>query len=141
MIGAFSMSETTGERTIPLLEEQLSVGKAQVVTDRLRVSTTVEERPVLIEEVVERGELHVERIAVDRAVAEAPAPRQDGDTLIVSIVEERLVVKKRLFVIEELHITRTSSSERVAIPETVRRMRATVERDDPAASRGRDSDG
>lgn len=128
------------DRIIPLLEEQLNVTKTQVVTDQLRVSTAVEERDVLIEDVVERGGLHVERIEVERLVAEAPEPRQEGDTLIVSIVEERLIVEKRLFVIEELHITRTSTIERVAFPETIRTMRATVEHAS-TPSTGREIDG
>ena len=118
-----------------------------MVTDRLRVSTRIEERPVLIEDVVERGNLSVARVAVERAVSEAPAPREEGSTLIVSIVEERLFVEKRLFVVEELHITRTTTTERVAIPETVRTMRATVERapvseaTPSSQAPGRDSDG
>ncbi len=135
------MVSDSNERMIPLFEEQLSVGKTEVVTDRLRVSTTVEERPVLIEDVVERGNLRVERIAVDRAVAEAPEPRQEGDVLIVSIVEERLVVEKRLFVVEELHIIRSSTVERVAIPETIRTMRATVEHAPASEATARDTDG
>ncbi|WP_242154466.1 YsnF/AvaK domain-containing protein [Sphingomonas sp. BAUL-RG-20F-R05-02] len=114
-------------RTIPLYEEQLEIDKVQTVTDRVQVSTHVDEHTVLLEDTVERGNLTIERIAVDRAVTEAPEPRQEGDTLIVSLVEERLVVEKRLFVIEELRITRTSTTEHVAIPETVRTMRATVE--------------
>lgn len=135
------MQDDDPERTIPLFEEQLHVRKADVVTDEVRVTTSVEERAVLIGEDVERGDLHVERIAVERAVAEAPAPRQDGDTLIVSIVEERVVVEKRLFVIEELHITRTTTTERVTIPETVRTMRATVEHARPSSMTGRETDG
>ena len=122
------MTNEADLRTIPLYEEQVSVAKTQVVTDHLRVSTVVEARPVLIEDVIERGDLHVERFTVERAVAELPAPRQDGQTLIVSIVEERLVVEKRMFVIEELHITRTGTTEHIAIPETVRTMRASIER-------------
>ncbi|WP_242154884.1 YsnF/AvaK domain-containing protein [Sphingomonas sp. BAUL-RG-20F-R05-02] len=114
------------KRTIPLYEEQLEIDKLQTVTDRVKVSTHVDERTVLLEDTVERGDLTIERIAVDRAVTEAPEPRQEGDTLIVSLIEERLVVEKRLFVIEELRITRTSTTEHVAIPATVRTMRATV---------------
>ena len=116
------------ERTIPLFEEQLDVVKVEAVTDRLHVSTHVDERAVLVEDTVERGGLTVERYAVDRAVEKAPEPRQDGDTLIVSVVEERIVIEKKLFVIEELHITRISTTESVAIPETVRSMRAVIER-------------
>ena len=125
---------------IPLLEEQLHVTKSDIVTDRLSVVTSVEERQVVVEQDIERGQLQIERIAVDRAVEEAPAPYQKGDTLIVSIVEERLVVEKRLFVVEELRITRTVSTEHVAIPATIRAMRATVEHT-PTTSTGRDTDG
>ncbi len=135
------MQDYDPERTFPIVEEQLHVGKADVVTDEVRVTTSVEERAVLIEEDIERGDLHVERIAVERAVAEAPEPRQDGETLIVSIVEERIVVEKRLFVVEELRITRTTTTERVTIPETVRTMWATVEHVQPSSITGRETDG
>ena len=130
------MTSGDRERTIPLHQEQLEITKVAAVTDRLHVSTHVEERAVLIEDTVERGDLLVERIAVDRVVEEVPEPRREGDTLIVSVVEERLVVEKRLFVVEELRITRTSTTEHVAIPETVRTMRATVERADPTPATG-----
>lgn len=129
--------QSADERTIPLFEEQLDVGKVEAVTDRLHVSTHVEERSVLVEETVERGNLTVERFAVDRAVETAPEPRQDGNTLIVSVVEERLVIEKRLFVIEELHITRVTTTESVALPETVRSMRAVIERADSSAPTGK----
>lgn len=130
---------------IALHEERIEVTKAEVVTDQLRVATTVDTRPILLEETVARGNLHIERIAVDWPVAQAPEPREENGTLIVSVVEERLVVEKRLFVVEELRITRTTSRERVSIAETVRTMSATVERVPPASSSttatGRDSDG
>ena len=121
------MTQGDDERTIPLYQEHVSIEKTEAVTDRLRVSTRVEERVVLVEEDVERGHLTVERVAVERAVSQAPEPRQEGDTLIVSVVEERLVVEKRLFVVEELRITRTGTTEHVSQTETVRTMRATVE--------------
>ena len=124
------------ERSIPLYQEQVSVLKQDVISDRLRVTTSVEERAVLIEETVERGALQVERIAVERPVTEAPAPRQDGDTLVLCVVEERLIVEKRLFVIEEVRITRTATVEHVAISETVRTMRATVAHADVVAPAG-----
>ena len=130
------MSQGDSERTIPLYQEHVSVQKAEAVTDRLRVMTHVEERYIVVEEDVERGQLMVERVAIERPVSQAPEPRQEGDTLIVSIVEERLVVEKRLFVIEELRITRTTATEHVSIPETVRTMRATVEHTDPSPPTG-----
>lgn len=121
-------TESEQERRLPLIAEEIQVGKADVVTDRVRVTTGVDERAVLVDTTVERGELRIERVPVERAVAAAPDPRQDGDTTIISVVEERLVVEKRLFVVEELRITRTRLTERVTIPDTVRTMHATVER-------------
>ena len=120
------------ERTIPLYQERIGIEKTETVTDRLRVSTHVEERVVLVEDDVERGQLSVERVAVERAVPQAPEPRQEGDTLIVSVVEERLVVEKRLFVVEELRITRTGTTEHITQTETVRTTRARVEHADPS---------
>lgn len=130
------MTQGDNERTIPLYQEHIDVEKVQAITDRLRVSTHVEERFVLVEESVDHGQLSVERVAVERAVSQAPEPRQDGDTLIVSVVEERLVVEKRLFVIEELRITRTSTTEHVSQTEMVRTMRASVEHAEPSPATG-----
>jgi uncharacterized protein (TIGR02271 family) len=123
---------------IPLLKEELSIEASEVVTDRVRVTTHVQEREVLVEHVDEQGELVVERRAVDRQVEFAPEPVQEGDTLIVSLVEERLVVEKRLFVIEEVRITRTSTSRTVATPMILRTMQASVEQEDQNKTQGRD---
>ena len=116
---------------VPLVEEQLSVAKREVETDRVRVRTVVDAEEVLVEETLSTGQVDVTRIATDREVAAAPAPYEDGDTLVISVVEERLVVEKRLFVVEELRVTRSSHDEAVSIPVALRRMRAVIERDDP----------
>lgn len=119
------MSANTEDLTrIPIVEEQLFVDKVDVVTDKIRVSTTVQTRDVVVEDVVRRGELGIERTAVDREVGEAPPPRHEGDVLVISVVEERLV--KRLFVIEEVRIRQTTTTEPVSLPATLRTMRATV---------------
>ena len=135
------MSHSDDDRTIPLYAEQIEVRKAAVISDHVRVRTSVDERSVLVEEQLERGGLQIERMAVDRPVTTAPEPRQEGETLVVSVVEERLVVEKRLFVVEEVRISRTSTTEHVAIPETVRTMRAAIERTDQPSSIGREIDG
>ncbi len=112
---------------IPIIEEEVTVDKVAVTTDAVRVHTSVETHDILVEDQLERGVLRIERIAVDRAVDVAPAPRDEGDTTIVSVVEERLVIEKRLFVVEEVHVTRERTQERVVIPVTLRRTQATIE--------------
>lgn len=121
------MISDADEVRVPLVEERVQVEKVEVETDRVRVRTVVDEHSETIEQVLRTGRLEVRHIPFDQEVAEAPAPRQDGDTLIVSIMEERLV--KRLFLVEEVHITQSSHAEAVSVPVSLRRMRAVVEQD------------
>lgn len=121
------MISDADEVRVPLVEERVQVEKVEVETDRVRVRTVVDEHSEIIEQVLQTGRLDVRHIPLDQEVAEAPAPRQDGDTLIVSIVEERLV--KRLFLVEEVHITQSSHAKAVSVPVSLRRMRAVVEQD------------
>ena len=75
--------------------------------------------------------VEVTRVPVNREVSEAPPIRMEGDITVVPVVEERLVIEKRLFLVEELHLTRTATTEQVEVPTTLRRMRAVVERETP----------
>ena len=113
---------------MPVVEEELHVSKRQAETDRVRVRTRVDERQVMVEEQLETGRLDIRHVPIDREVEAAPPSRWDGDVLIVPLVEERLVVEKRLFVTEELHIRRVAEREDVRIPTTLRSMRGEVER-------------
>ena len=53
-----------------------------------------------------RDDCEVKRVPVRRLIDKPVEPRQEGDTWIVPLVEEVLVVEKRLLLREELHITR-----------------------------------
>lgn len=130
------MTKKSPSDRLQLVEEQLHVGKRLVETDRVQIRTVVEERAVTLEDCVERGSLDVERVAMDQEVAVAPPPREEGDMLVISVVEERVEIVKRLFLVEELRVRRTSVTEAVSIPATVRTMRAVVERSDVQLTTG-----
>lgn len=121
--------EDEDELRVPLVEETVSIQRREVETDRVRVRTVVDAEDVLVEEQLRVGQLDVARVRVEREVAEAPEPYREGDTLVIPIVEERLVIEKRLFVVEELRVTGTSREEAVQIPVSLRRTRAVVERE------------
>ena len=65
-------------------------------------------------------------------VDEAPAPRRDGDTTILSVVEEVLVVERRLRLVEEVHVTEVRSEYRAPQTVSLRREEVNVERLAPA---------
>ena len=114
---------------IPIVEEQAHVAKRMVEGERVSVRTEVHTREELVTGTLTVEALDVERRPVERAVSAAPPPREEGDATIISIVEERLVVSKQLYVVEEVIVRRIASQEPVSAPVTLRAMRAVVEHD------------
>lgn len=105
----------------PVMQEQLEVGKRKVDTGKgVRIHKTVSEQEKLLDEPLLREQLTVVHVPVGRVVAESDVPqmRYEGDTLIVPVLEEVLVVQKQLVLKEEVHITR--QRQHVASPRTVR---------------------
>lgn len=101
-----SFEELTASVVVPVVEEELRVGKRVVETGRVRVRKTVHEREETVDEPLMREEYDVERVPVDEFVDAPVGPRHEGETLVVPVLEEVLVVEKRLVVREELRITR-----------------------------------
>jgi len=131
-------SATEEVAAVPLVEERLSVAKRQVECGRVRVHVTVEEREETVTEQLLHDDLQIERIPRNVRLTEVPHVRLEGNTTIVPVVEEVLVVEKALMLVEEIHICRRSVIEAAEIPVTVRSERATIERDpgaEPAEDR------
>ena len=99
---------------------------------RVDVKVNTEER--LVEQVLERQEVAVTRIPVNRTVDTRPEIRHEGDTMIVPLVEEVLVVEKRLILREELHIQTRVIQRTENIPVTLRSEEAVVTRDATTAA-------
>jgi uncharacterized protein (TIGR02271 family) len=114
---------------IPLVEERLSIAKRQVESGRVRVRVTVEEREETVTEQLLRDDLHVERVPKNVRLTEVPRVRLEGNSTIVPVVEEVVVVEKALVLVEEIHICRRSVSEVAEFPVIVRSERAEVERE------------
>ena len=122
---------------VPVIAEQLAIGTRTVDTGRgVRVHKTVIEQPVTIDERLGRDEVEVRHVAVDRIVAleEAPANRYEGDTLIVPVLEEVLVVERRLRIKEELHITRVRREEHYQEEVVLKAEQVRVERFDESGT-------
>jgi stress response protein YsnF len=113
---------------IPLVEERLVVDKRTVETGRLRVRTVVDHQHAMYKEQLNYQRAVVNRVEINRDIDTPPAIRQEGDLLIVPVVDEYLFVEKRLRLREELHVRLESGVDHVAETVPVRRMRAVVER-------------
>ena len=94
-------------RVVPVVEEELLVETTWVDTARVQVRKRVEERVKSVHPPLMREEIEVERREVGQFVDAAAAPHQDGDTLVIPVYEEVLVLEKKLLLKEEVRITRT----------------------------------
>jgi uncharacterized protein (TIGR02271 family) len=113
---------------IPVIEEELDVQKRVVETGKVRVTKEVHERETVVDEPLFHDEVEVERVLIDRVV-DAPLPvRYEDDTIIVPIMEEVLVIEKRLVLKEELHIHKRRVETHRPQQVTLRREEVRVER-------------
>lgn len=117
-----------GEIVVPVLAEQLEVGMRSVERERVRVTTSVGTREELVDVPLVQEELVVERVPVGRVVDAISSPREEGDTLIVPVYEEVLVVEKRILLKEEVRITRTRREQQHREQVTLRHEEVAVER-------------
>lgn len=118
------------EEVLPLVEEELRIERREVVTGRVRVRVSTETEERLVSQDLTSEEVDVERVPVGTYLEPgAPVPQvmTENDVTIVPIVEEVLVVEKRLLVREELHIRRRITTEHIETPVTLRRQKAEVE--------------
>ncbi len=128
--GSSARGEEQGRDTLQLAAEEARISTRGVITGRVDVRTVTD----TVEEIVRstlRGEtIDITRVPIDREVTVAPAVRTEGDTTIIPVLEEVIVVEKRLVLKEEVRIRRISRSDEVETTVPLRRQRAVVERHD-----------
>ncbi len=114
--------------TIEIVEEQAVIGKQVRDTGGVRITTHTEIVPEIVRDTLTETAVEVDRVAVGRFVESVEAPRVEGDVTVVPVYEERLVVEKRLFLLEEVHLRRVTRSREVEVPVELRRQTAQVDR-------------
>jgi len=97
--------------TLQLLAEDLSVSKETVETGRVRIAKRTRERPALIDESLTRERVEIETVPIGLRIDAMPKTRQEGDTTIIPVVEEILVVERRLVLKEEVRVRRVETTE------------------------------
>jgi uncharacterized protein (TIGR02271 family) len=113
---------------IPLFEEALSVSRRVVPTSRVQVSRVTHSHEHLVDELLERERVEVERVAIDKPIDRMPSVREEGDCLIFPVVEEVLKIERVLVLKEEVRIRRVKGTERYQERVTLRKQEAVVNR-------------
>lgn len=117
--------ENGKEHVIPVMQETLEVEKRQVETGGVRITKIVREHEEIIDEPLLRETVDVQRVAINQFIEAPVAVRFENDTMIMPVLEEVLVVEKRLLLKEELHIHRHQTT--IHQPQTVVRRSEEVQ--------------
>src|SRR3954471_862055 len=126
------------EKVVPVVEETAVVYKERVVTDRVRLHKHVHEEQEGLDISAQTESLEGARVPVGRWIDAPAAIRQEGDTTIYPVVEEVVVVEKRLRLVEEVRVTQRRATRHVREQVALRREEIIVERE--AAPRDPDRD-
>ncbi|MBA1200713.1 YsnF/AvaK domain-containing protein [Pseudomonas capeferrum] len=134
------VEDPTGRTAIPVIEEDLRVGKREVNTGRVRVVSRVTERPV--EETVNLHEehAHIERRPVDRAASASELNSFKAGSIEIQETAEEVVVEKSARVVEEVTVGKESSDRQETVRDTVRRTDVDVETDHDSLTRDKNVD-
>lgn len=122
-----SLSDDESNATIPVVEEDLQVGKREVERGGVRVRSRIVERPV-----EESLRLREERVRVERTPVNRPATEADFNTFREGEIEVREraevpIVNKEARVVEEVNVRREVEERDEVIRDTVRRTDVEVE--------------
>jgi stress response protein YsnF len=82
----------TEEMVIPLAEESVSVSRREVETGQVRVALSTDSETVIARETLRGCKIEIERVPVNQTLPDgepAPQSRQEGDTLVIPVVEEK----------------------------------------------------
>jgi stress response protein YsnF len=128
----------TGEPILRLHAEDVTISRRTVAGDSVRIGTVTRERDHHIDESLAHVRVEVERVLIGRPIAAVPPIREEGDTTILSVVEEIIVIERRLILKEEVHIRRVHVAERHQESVVVREQSVEISRVEAASALGDD---
>lgn len=119
-------NEQQGDRAVPVVQEELQVGKRAVQRGGVRVYSRVVDQPV-----EEQINLREEHVRVDRHPVNRPATEADfrppEQVIEVTEMAEEAVVNKQARVVEEVTIGKNSTEHTETVRDTVRHTDVQVE--------------
>lgn len=115
------------QQVLPIIEEELRVGKREVQRGGVRVHSRMEEKPVEKSVTLREERVNVERRPVDRPASEADLQAFQEGTFEVRESAEEAVVDKQARVVEEIVVDKDVQQRQDVIRDTERRTVVDVE--------------
>lgn len=122
---------TRDEEVLRLHAETVQVARRTRETGSVEVEVVTRLHEHAIDEALVDRTVHIEHVPIGQFVGEMPQMREDGDTLVIPVVEEVLVTERRLFLKEEVRVTRMTTTRRHQETVVLRAEEAIVTRKRP----------
>ncbi len=119
---------TTGNTAIPIVEEELVVGKRRVDRGGVRVMSRLVETPVQEQVTLTEEHATVVRTPVNRPITDADATAFKERSIEVQEMGEEAVVAKTARVVEEISVSKDATERTEQVKDSVRKTEVTVEK-------------
>jgi uncharacterized protein (TIGR02271 family) len=123
-------------RVIPVVEEELEVGKRQVDLGAVRVVSRMVETPVNESVTLREEHANIERRPVDRPASEADLTNFRDESIEVRETAEKAVVNKTARVVEEVTVGKTATEHTEQVSDSVRKTVVDVQNEGGTTATG-----
>ena len=115
---------------IPLYVEEVSVSRREVEKANVQIALITGTREQLVDKELTHVRVEIERVPIGRTIEVVPSISQEGDTTIIPVVEEIVVVERRLVLKEEVRIRRVTTKEQHQETFVLRQQEALITREE-----------
>jgi stress response protein YsnF len=123
-----SQEQEETEETVPVVEEQVSIGKRKVMRGGVRVTSTVSERPVEETLRLREEKVEVEQTSADRKLSPQEAEKAFAQkTVELAETAEEAVISKEARVVEEVSLRKSAAEREETVQAKARRTDVKVE--------------
>ena len=113
--------------SLNVLHEQVNIDKETVVSGQVIIRKNVQEANEMITVPVSHEEVKIKKVAINKYVDAAPDIRYEGQTTIIPVIKEVLIVEKKLLLVEEVHVTKHVVTQTTEHTVPVRKEEVSVE--------------
>jgi uncharacterized protein (TIGR02271 family) len=120
------------EQVLPLHAEEIAVSRRKVEKAVVRVGTVTHTHEAMVDEQLTHERVEIERVPIGRVIEVVPPVREEGNTTIIPVVEEIVVVERRLVLKEEVHLRKVRVTEQHRETVILRQQDAIITRIKPS---------
>jgi len=133
-------AEQASTLIVPVIQEEMAVEKRMVDRGTVRINKLVREHEEIVDEPLLKQEVAIEHVPINKLWdGPPPAVRYEGEILVLPLLEEVMVVEKRLMLKEELRISRVQRTAHEPQKVVLRSEEVNVERVSPDSISQRDT--